>query len=329
MSRSRNTPRKKQAFTKPPLRFTDQVRKLEDHGLSVPDRHKAGFYLAQLNYYRLAAYCLPYEQDHATHRFMPGTSFDDVLNLYVFDRELRLLVLDAIERFEVSLRTQMAYHLSHVHGSAHPHLQPDLFYDPLVYGGCITKLAAEVRRSREDFIRHLTGKYEEALPPLWACVELMTLGQLSKWFSNVKQRADRQAISRAYGIDEKVMTSFCEHLTLIRNHCAHHARLWNRDFTITMMLPKKGAKPLLDSLFILPDSDRRLRKLYNALVMLAYLMDAISGEHHWKQRLINLIETHNVDPSRMGFPNDWLKRSIWRLANGEETIYGLHRNSEK
>nr|WP_306671313.1 Abi family protein [Endozoicomonas sp. SESOKO2] len=68
-----------------------------------------------MNYYRFRAYCLPYEEEHASHRLRAGTHFDDVLNLYIFDRELRLLVLDAIERLEVSLRTQFAYHLSHNH----------------------------------------------------------------------------------------------------------------------------------------------------------------------------------------------------------------------
>jgi abortive infection bacteriophage resistance protein len=143
-------------------------------------------------------------------------------------------------------------------------------------------------------------------------VELMTMGQLSKWFSNIKSRADRQAICRVYGLDEKIMTSFCEHLSLVRNHAAHHARLWNRDFTKTPMLPKRGETALLDSLSVLPDSDRKLRKLYNSFVMLAYLMNKICGENHWKQRLIQLINHHQIDIDRMGFPADWQARPIWQ-----------------
>lgn len=306
------SPFKKHPYNKPPLDVASQVCRLVSRGLAIPDPAKAEHYLAHLNYYRFAAYCLPFEQNHASHSFQPGISFDDVLNLYIFDRELRLLVLDAIERFEVSLRTQMAYHLSHNYSTPHPHLKPELFFDPLMYCSCVSKLATDVRRSREDFIKHLTGKYQEPLPPIWACVELMTMGQLSKWFGNIRQRADRQAISRVYGVDEKVMASFCEHLSLVRNHSAHHARLWNRDFTKTMTLPKRGPAELIQGLFALPDSDRRLRKTYNGLVMLAYLMDVISGEHHWKQRLIALIDTHGVEVSKMGFPADWYEREIWK-----------------
>ena len=305
------TSHKKVPFTKPPKTFDEQVHKLQAHGLEVPDPQKAAFYLSQLNYYRLAAYCLPFEADHATHQFQNGISFDDVLNLYVFDRELRLLTLDAIERIEVSLRTQMAYHLSHKYESAHPHLLPEIFSDPVTYGSLITKLSGDVGRSKEDFIKHLTRKYQEPLPPIWAVVELMTMGQLSKWFSNVALRGDRQAISRTYGLDEKIMTSFCQHLSLVRNHAAHHARLWNRDFTKTMMIPKKGDDVLINSLFHLNDSDRRLRKLYNTIVLVGYLMDAISPVHGWKERLKQLIEHHRIDTGKMGFPDDWKTKPIW------------------
>lgn len=305
------SPPRKVPFTKPPSTFPDQVQILLSRGLNVPDVPKAEFYLSQLNYYRLAAYYLPYERDHATHQFKAGASFDDVLNLYIFDRELRLLLLDAIERIEVSLRTQMAYHLSHIYGTAHPHLQPDIFFRSVEYGASVSKLANDVRRSKEEFIKHLTNKYEEELPPIWAVVELMTMGQLSKWFSNIKERSDRQAISRVYGLDEKLMTSFCEHLSLVRNHAAHHARLWNRDFTKTMMLPKIGPADLINSVFKLNASDRRLRKLYNTFTMTAYLMDVIAPGHHWKIRLKDLINTHSIDVSKMGFPADWLTRPMW------------------
>ncbi|WP_200881982.1 Abi family protein [Nitrincola sp. A-D6] len=277
----------------------------------IDDKAKAEFYLSQLNYYRFAAYCLPFEQDHATHRFRQGTTFDTVLNLYIFDRELRLLVLDAIERVEVSLRTQLAYHLSHNHNSSHPHLNPALFHNPVGYGASLNKLDQDIKRSREEFIKHLTSKYEELQPPIWAVVELMTMGQLSKWFSNIEARSDRQAISRVYGLDEKIMTSFCEHLSLVRNHAAHHARLWNRDFTKTPMLPRRGDPKLLSSLLLLPDTDRRLRKLYNTFVILAYLMNTICGVNHWAVRLEKLISNHHIDPIKMGFPSNWQQKDIW------------------
>lgn len=308
MTSPRKTP-----FTKSPKTFAEQVQILTAHGLQVPDPAKAEFYLSQLNYYRFAAYCLPFEQNHATHQFKPGTSFDDVLNLYVFDRELRLLLMDAIERIEVSLRTQMAYHLSHRHGTAHPHLNPGLFHNAGRYQSALGKLRSEVGKSNEDFIRHLTAKYQEKLPPIWAVVELMTLGQLSKWFSNIRARQDRKAISQVYGLDDKTMTSFCEHLSLVRNMSAHHARLWNREITKKMRLPTHATEHLLNSVWVLPEQDKRSRRLYNTLTMTLYLMNIIAPDHHWKVRVKELIAAHAIDTGKMGFPADWLSRPLWTV----------------
>lgn len=305
------TPPQKIPYNKPPTTFADQVQLWQSRGLSVPDSAKAEFYLSQLNYYRLAAYCLPFEQNHATHQFIAGTSFDDVLNLYIFDRELRLALMDAIERIEVSLRTQMSYHLCHRHNTAHPHLDQSLFLDSRKYQVGLGNLQNEVTKSSEDFIRHLTAKYQESLPPFWAIVELITMGQLSKWFSNIKSRQDRQAISYMYGVDEKVMTSFCEHISLVRNMAAHHSRLWNRDFSKIMRLPTRGPAQLMSSLLILKQNDRQLRKIYNTLTITLYLMDKIAPGHHWKIRLKDLIQTHSIDTAKMGFPSNWLTRPLW------------------
>lgn len=93
------------SFTKPPKIWSDQVALLETRGMVIEDRQQAEFYLQHLNYYRLCAYWLPFEANHSTHTFRPGTTFDAVLNLYIFDRQLRLHVLDVIERVEVSVHS--------------------------------------------------------------------------------------------------------------------------------------------------------------------------------------------------------------------------------
>lgn len=87
-------------YGKPPLSVEDQLRLLVRRGMAAPDPDRARHYLTHINYYRLRAYWLPLEQDATggVHRFTPGTSFEDVLSLYVFDRRLRLLVMDAVER---------------------------------------------------------------------------------------------------------------------------------------------------------------------------------------------------------------------------------------
>jgi len=293
-------------FPKPATTFAQQVAILQQRGMAIADPSSAEFYLQHLNYYRLGAYWLPFEADHATHRFKPGVCFEDVLNLYIFDRELRLLVLDAIERVEVSVRCQWAYQLAHCHGP-HAHLEANLALKQHHWQANLAKLTDEVNRSDEIFISHLMDSYSEPLPPVWAVCEVMSLGLLSRWYNTLKPMPTRRAIASVYGIDEGVMQSWLHHLSLVRNVCAHHSRLWNRDFSITPKDPR--SKPShLHGEFITGS-----RKLYNSLVILLHFMDIIAPQHHWRTRLKNLIVLHAAPVKAMDFPHDWRERPIWQV----------------
>ena len=293
-------------FSKPPKTFEEQVDILRSRGLEIDDPERARRYLSHLNYYRLAAYWLPFEQDHPTHRFKPNPRFDTVLEHYIFDRELRLLIMDAIGRLEVSLRTRWAYHLSHTYGP-HAHLESRIFKTGRwSHEENVRNLKEVVRSSSEVFLRHFDA-YDEALPPLWVICEVMTLGQLSKWYANLCHGKDRNAIAKVYGLDEVNLTSFLHHLSIVRNLCAHHARLWNREFIFAWKLPRLKPPELLVN-FNTADG----KKLYNTLVMLAYLMDQINP-HSWKKRLGKLFAKHpEVKEQNMGFPDNWRDMPIWR-----------------
>jgi len=248
-------------FSKHPITFDQQIDLLISRGMQIPDKDSARHYLSSLNYYRLGAYWLPFETNHATHTFKDGTSFDDVIDLYVFDRELRLLVLDAIERIEVSIRTTWAYYLAHTHG-AHSFLDESIFRDSEKYSRCLEALEKEVRLSTEVFIKHYLNKYTNPpLPPVWSIVEVMSLGQLSKWYFNLKHRRDRQSIATIYDLDERVLTSFLHHLTIVRNLCAHHSRLWNRKIRFQLKIPRRPNN-LMSCM-----NQEQPKKLYNTLVM--------------------------------------------------------------
>jgi len=275
--------------------------------MEISDLAQAEFYLQHLNYYRLGAYWLPFESDHTTHIFRSGTKFEEVLSLYVFDRELRLLMLDAIERVEVSIRSQWAYQIAHLH-NPHGHLDATLSVNNSRWQKNLAKLTTEVNRSDENFIKHLITTYSEALPPIWAVCEVMSLGLLSRWFDNLKPMKTRRAIAMVYGVDEQVLASWLRHLSLVRNICAHHSRLWNRDFTITPTLPRN--KPVgLASQCVLGS-----RKLYNTLIILLHLMDMIAPKHIWRIRVKDLLKKHEIPVTAMGFPVDWGESKIWQCS---------------
>lgn len=116
-------------YDKPPLALDELVGRLSDRGLQIPDPDRAGRYLRHIGYYRLSPYTIPFQQGRPDHIFRDGTAFDDVLDLYVFDRALRLLVMDALERVEVAVRAALTDHMSTSYGDPHWYLDASHFRD--------------------------------------------------------------------------------------------------------------------------------------------------------------------------------------------------------
>ncbi len=310
----------KRPFNKPPTTHIEQVALLQSRGMIVDDIEKAAFYLKHLNYYRLGAYWLPFESDHATHKFKDGTTFNEVLSLYNFDRELRLLIIDAVERIEVSIRAHWTYFMAHNHG-AHAYLDDTLIRiwrgarredreknerEIANYKHNLKDLDKEIRRSNELFITHYFSAYNSPeLPPIWAVCEVMSLGLLSRWYNNLISGKTKRAIAGAYGLDETLMESWIHHISIVRNLCAHHQRLWNREFALTPAIPITKPKALANQF------QRNSRRLYNALIILLFFMDVIAPNDKWRLRLITHLVANQEKLSHMGFPADWETRAIW------------------
>jgi len=297
-------------YPKPVLSIEDQIAKLSGYGMFFGDKQRAAHYLGELNYYRLSGYRLRYETDHATHALKSGTTFEAVLADYMFDRELRLLVLDAVERLEVSVRTHWAHQLALRHKNAHPHLDSALFKvrsQQWSHPAAVAALIGNVERSREIFIRHLRTAYDELLPPIWASVEVMTLGEISRWFSNLRHAADRNAIASDYGLDEALLDSFLHHVSIVRNVCAHHGRLWDRDILFKATLPTKRPDALVKSL-----NRDAPGQIYNTLTILGWLLGRISPTQSWVSRVAEHIDGHPPAAAAMGFPADYRTLPIWQ-----------------
>ena len=297
-----------QTFTKPALSLTDQLALLESRGLIVDDHAAALHALAHISYYRLRAYWLYFEVDPANgdHMLRAGTRFGDVLALYDFDRQLRLLVLDALERVEVAIRGAWAHRMAMAHGP-HGYLDPALYRDPLKFAVNVAQLQSEHDRSHEVFVSHYRATYgDPPLPPVWMAAEFMSFGLLSKFISSLGPRADRRVIARGFGLEDWALTSFAHHVAAIRNICAHHGRLWNRRLTVTMQLPKR---PTILAASLEQGAPRRL---YNTLTTLRFILASIAPASTWATKLDALLTAHPTgDLTAMGFPADWRSRPLW------------------
>ncbi len=313
-------------FAKPALSPDEHISRLRSRGLAIPDEARARHYLGNISYFRLSAYARPfYIPNETQHRFLEGTGFDDIVMLYVFDRELRLLLLDAIERLEVALRANLTNTLGEHHG-AHGYLDPKLFDTRYNHDWLLDALKKEAQaREVETFLAHYREKYTAAppQPPVWMAMELLTFKTISTLFANLREEKDTQRISRHFGWPHKVLTSWFRSLSDLRNLCAHHMRVWNREFGSRPVMPRKSPA----SWPYIPDAipcgahqhagqtiDPK-RRLYLQLVVIETLMQIVNPEGHWAVRLVHLLDAYpQVSRAHMGFPPGWEKEAIWRDA---------------
>ena len=174
-------------YSKSPIDIPAQIALLKSRGLMFKDETRSAHYLSNISYYRLRAYTYPFQNnENPDHPFIKQIYFEDILELYVFDRKLRMLVFDAIEKIEIALRTKMVYHFSLAHGS-HWHEMSGLYLNNTRFIKDIGDLYKEIERSTETFIKHYASKYSDPqYPASWMSLEVASMGLLSKMFSNLK-----------------------------------------------------------------------------------------------------------------------------------------------
>lgn len=300
-------------YSKPSLTYTEQIQHLRDNGMLVHNHEQAVYWLRHVSYYRLSAYWLYFEnpKDHVGNRFRTQTSFEDVIALYNFDRDLRRLVMRGTEHVEVALRGSWAYQLSQI-GDGHSYLDTKYYSDRKEFLSNLSKLTGEVGRSKETYIKHYRDKYSNpALPPVWMVAEMMSFGQISRWYSNLKDRSLKNRIAEPMQLSGTVLVPLISHLTNIRNICAHHGRLWNRGF---LRPPRLSLNPddLKNSLDL--NGTQSPAKLYNTICMIAHIVRTVAPNSSWIQDIrVHLLSHPTNDLAAMGFPDDWTNRPIWQL----------------
>jgi len=312
-------------FKKKPLLYAQQIELLKSRGLIIEDEAKAEKYFNEISYYRLSGYSLPLQKMKDTYN--EGTTFDTILDLYLFDRELRLLVFDSIERIEIAIRSQMINTLAHKYNDSHWQDNAALFVPPYTNPrtGYTTDIFSDTQsiikkhldaKHPEVFVKHYKTEYNDPQnPPSWMSIELLTIGELSRLYSALKENADKQAIAQFFGLHYTVFTSWLHTLVYARNICAHHSRLWNREFAIKPDVLKKPVHNWIQPVF----NNNNHRSFY-FLCMLKYLLIAANPTNHLKQKFAALITKYSKTPiGYMGIPTtdgitliDWQKEDLWK-----------------
>lgn len=294
-------------YTKPSISFAEQADLLVSRGLQAASKEEIIEKLEAVSYYRLSAYWYTFRRSDDS--LAPGTTLSMVWRRYTLDRQLRLMVIDAVERVEIAVRTQLVHRHTEKYG---PFGYLDRAHLPKIsvehHRELLDRIRKESKHSREDFVRHFFSKYTtETDLPLWIASELMTFGNMLTLFRGV-EIAMQQAIATEYGIADRVLDSWLQTMNVVRNICAHHGRLWNRVFGVKPLIPHGRKHPDWHAPVVIGND-----RLFGILTVLQYLLRQVAPQSAWKKRLHVLLDEYSDIPRRsMGFPEGWEHSPLWK-----------------
>ncbi|WP_455625945.1 Abi family protein [Parabacteroides sp.] len=286
-----------------------QIEILKERGLLIDDVEQAIEVLDTISYFRLAGYWRHFEIDRTTHQFRGNSCFADIIDLYSFDKQLRALLFMAIQTIEVSVRTKIIKHFAHEFG-AFWFMDENYSTNEVRFAANLSVIRKEVSRSHDDFIIEHFRKYSKPdLPPVWKTLEVVSMGTLSKLYSNFSDAAAKHAVAREFGLNHhKFLRSWLECLAVLRNCCAHHSRLLNRVFPVKPKMPERMPNTWIT------DFSFREQTLYPQLCYLVYWLNSITPNNTFVADFRQLLAEHqSVNTRFLGFPLNWEEEPLWQV----------------
>lgn len=304
---------------KPWLSLQQQVELLKNRGMQIGDEILAMQYLSRIGYYRLSGYFYPFRK-HTNNQspsvsnrvqrrddFENGVSFKDVVDLYIFDKKLRLLVIDALERIEIAMRFEIAYFLGEKDRLAY--LKPRLFDQKFIrsnrYQTFIDNHNKCVSRSKEEFIKHHQNKGYDL--PIWVACEIWDFGMLSHLFAGMKP-LEQTVIANKFGLQQgRELESWLKSLSILRNLCAHHSRVWNKGLAIKPIIPNNSSITWLNHF----QTAQQHGRVFILLCVCTQMLKTICPNSSWRNRLIEHLKAFpainhpEINLAVMGICNGW------------------------
>ena len=286
----------------------DLIPLLKQRGLVISDEQKAINYLSNIGYFRLSAYFYPLLKEPKTeHLYKDDATFDKALDMYRFDRKLRILLFNEIEKIEVAIRSAMNNLISHAVGDIFWITDARHFNNQVVFTKTMDIIRTEMGKTKEEFIGHFQNKYTNPYPPAWMITEIIPLGVLYNIFNNLKIKSLKKKISTHFGLSLPAFTSWILILANIRNLCGHHARLWNKEISLVATDPQLHSFPWIDS------TKTDAKRIYYRICIIKYLLFTVSPTNRFTQKIKSLLaEYPTVDIRAMSFPADWGNEPLWK-----------------
>ncbi len=284
-------------YKKPPKTIKEQINILKNRGLVIASNKELAYYLENISYYHLSSYFKAFQKNKDI--FNENTTLDKVINLYEFDKKLRLLMLDVTERIEKSFKCRIIYNISIKTKNSHWHSDIASYKNKEVYNRYIADCLDNAQYKNDIDYKYYYNKYEKPdYPPAWTFFEALSFGQSVSFYRNLNT-SFKKIIAKTFNIQQYYLTSWMYGISTVRNISAHHSRLWNREILASMKTDHFKYKELFNQ--------NKLQNLYNYLLVIFILMKNINPTSTWFERFLKLVKEHKMDLALMGFPDNWIK----------------------
>lgn len=276
------------------LSVEEQIENLKSLNLIIKDEAYAAHFLNDVSYFRfIKAYSLGLKPRNGF--YYDGVTFEQLVELYLFNANFRQLLFAQIEKVEINLRCRISNHFSSAYGIL-GYKDSANFSNENFHFAFLNEIQKEINRNkRAPFIKNFQSNYENGDIPFYALVEVFSFGTLSKFFKNMKS-TDKKIISHTYGIGYIYFESWIESIAYVRNLCAHYGRLYNAKLTKTPKLYPKDRNLGITNI-----------RVFSTLICLKYILPT---DRHWIEFVDTiqlLFEKYpHVEKSTMGFPIDWM-----------------------
>ncbi len=276
-----------------PMTIDEQIENLKQIGLIVKDEEYAKRILNDISYFRLIkAYSLNLKPKNG--KYEKTTTFEQIVDLYLFNAKLRQLIFPEIEKIEINVRCRMANYFAEKYGVL-GYLKSGNFVKEGYHQVFLTDIEQEINRNaKAPFVQNFRNNYVGGQLPIYALIEVFSFGTLSKFYKNM-HNADKKAVALTFGVGYTYVESWLESISYVRNICAHYGRLYNAKFSKTPMLYKEYMQAGIGN-----------NRMFGVLLCMKHLL---KKDKHWSV-FIDAIETlideyESVDISTMGFPESW------------------------
>ncbi|GHV68993.1 CAAX amino protease [Bacteroidia bacterium] len=295
-------------YTKTSTLPQNLVPLLKYRGLTIIDEQKAINYITNIGYFRLSAYFYPLLKEPKTnHSFKEGATFEMALDMYRFDRKLRILLFNEIEKVEVAVRSAMNDIISSELSNVFWMTDPVNFRNPEIFSKTLKLIKSEIAKTKEDFIVHFLSKYSNPYPPAWMIAEIIPLGILCNSFNNLTNKTLLKKVARHFGLPLPVFSSWLLLLSNLRNLCGHHARLWNKEIAIISHNLNNPTYPWINPAIT------DMKRVYFRICMIKYLLFTVSPNNNFTEKLKDILKQYpTVDTLAMGFPENWEREPLWK-----------------